>query len=114
MQGLVTLCCLRSRLKIVLTAIRFVYLAYFAFQTLAAFIEMSPNIRSIDLRDNCISPEGLKILFDATRRNPSVLYVTKVQSGLMIEGFRELAARYFLSSFFALNHSSRVILLGQC
>lgn len=33
---------------------------------------------------------GCKMLFDATRKNTSVLYVTHKQNGLMIEGHREI------------------------
>ena len=38
--------------------------------------------------------KGAKLLFDATRRNSSVLYVTQKQNGFMIEGHREIAGRY--------------------
>ena len=37
-----------------------------------------------------ISNVGMQQLFDATRRNSSVLYVTQRQNGAMIEGHREL------------------------
>lgn len=59
-------------------------------QLLGSFVEKSTELRMLDLRGNMISVTGLKQLFDATRRNPSVLYVTQRQEGCMIEGHREL------------------------
>jgi hypothetical protein len=44
----------------------------------------------LDLRENFISTSGTKILFDAVRKNTSVLYVTQRQNGFMIEGHREI------------------------
>ena len=58
---------------------------------LANVVETSPDLRVLDLRENCITEKGAKILFDATRRNITVLYVTQRQSGFMIEGHREIA-----------------------
>jgi hypothetical protein len=58
---------------------------------LASIVETSPDLRLVDLRENCISEKGAKILFDATRRNTTVLYVTQRQGGFMIEGHREIA-----------------------
>ena len=58
---------------------------------LANIVETSPDLRVLDLRENCISEKGAKILFDATRRNTTVLYVTQRQGGFMIEGHREIA-----------------------
>lgn len=59
-------------------------------QLLGSFVEKSTELRMLDLRGNMISVTGLKQLFDSTRRNPSVLYVTQRQEGCMIEGHREL------------------------
>jgi len=58
---------------------------------LANVVETSPDLRLLDLRENCVSEKGAKILFDATRRNTTVLYVTQKQNGFMIEGHREIA-----------------------
>lgn len=58
---------------------------------LSNVVETSPDLRLLDLRENCISEKGAKILFDATRRNISILYVTQRQGGFMVEGHREIA-----------------------
>ncbi len=57
---------------------------------MASFVEKSADLRMLDLRGNMISGTGCKQLFDATRRNTSILYVTTRQDGYMIEGHREL------------------------
>ena len=56
-------------------------------------LEKSSQLRMLDLRYNAISEAGLQLLFNATRKNQTVLVVTKKQSGTMIEGHRELAAQ---------------------
>ena len=60
-------------------------------KVLANIVETSPDLRLLDLRENCMTEKGAKILFDATRRNISILYVTQRQGGFMIEGHREIA-----------------------
>jgi hypothetical protein len=47
----------------------------------------------LDLRDNSISDIGLQLLFDAIRKNSTVLVVNRKQNGSMIEGQRELSGR---------------------
>ena len=49
----------------------------------------------------CHTCLGMKQLFDATRRNSSVLYVTQRQQGAMIEGHRELIDGYFEFFYFS-------------
>lgn len=58
---------------------------------LANVVETSPDLRLLDLRENCMTEKGAKVLFDATRRNITILYVTQRQNGFMIEGHREIA-----------------------
>ncbi len=57
---------------------------------LASFVEKSSELRMLDIRENYITEVGAKLLFDATRKNPSILYVTQKQGGFMIEGHREI------------------------
>jgi len=57
---------------------------------LSALVSKSTNLRMLDLRENFISTAGTKVLFDAVRKNTSVLYVTQRQNGFMIEGHREI------------------------
>lgn len=78
---------------------------------LCGLVEKSNQLRMLDLRGNLISPAGAttfcvmssyilgiilfldvgaQLLFDATRKNPSVLYVTQKQNGFMVEGHREI------------------------
>lgn len=59
-------------------------------KVLAAMVEKSSALRMLDLRENLLSTTGAKFLFDATRRNITVLYVTQRQNGYMIEGHREI------------------------
>ena len=60
---------------------------------IAAMVETSTSLRMVDLRSNLISPKGARVLFDATRRNTSVLYVTQRQGGFMIEGHRDIVGQ---------------------
>jgi hypothetical protein len=60
---------------------------------LADMVSTSPHLRMLDLRSNLISAKGARILFDASRRNPTVLYVTQRQNGFMIEGHREIVGQ---------------------
>lgn len=57
---------------------------------LSGLVEKTRSLRMLDLRGNMISPVGAKMLFDATRRNQAVLYVTQRQGGFMVEGHREI------------------------
>jgi hypothetical protein len=59
-------------------------------QVLSTLVEKSPELRILDLRDNCISSAGAKMLYDSTRKNTSILYVTQRQGGVIIEGHREI------------------------
>jgi hypothetical protein len=59
-------------------------------KVLSAMVEKSSTLRMLDLRENLLSTTGAKFLFDATRRNITVLYVTQRQNGYMIEGHREI------------------------
>jgi predicted nucleic acid-binding Zn-ribbon protein len=60
---------------------------------LAGLVENSQSLRMVDLRSNLISPKGARIMFDATRRNTTVLYVTQRQGGFMIEGHRDIVGQ---------------------
>jgi hypothetical protein len=60
---------------------------------LAGLVENSASLRMVDLRSNLISPKGARIMFDATRRNTTVLYVTQRQGGFMIEGHRDIVGQ---------------------
>ena len=60
---------------------------------LAGLVENSVSLRMVDLRSNLISPKGARIMFDATRRNTTVLYVTQRQGGFMIEGHRDIVGQ---------------------
>ena len=44
----------------------------------------------LDLRENNISDDGAKMLFEACRKNTTIMYVTQRQNGFMIEGHREI------------------------
>ncbi len=59
-------------------------------QTLGRLLEKSPQLRMLDLRENKISDAGAKVLFDAVRKNVTIMYVTQRQNGFMIEGHREI------------------------
>jgi hypothetical protein len=59
-------------------------------KTIAKFLENTPSIRMLDLRENHIDDDGAKILFEAVKRNKTIMYVTQRQNGFMIEGHREI------------------------
>jgi hypothetical protein len=59
-------------------------------KTLSPLIERSGVLRFVDLRDNAITEKGAKMLFDSSRKNRSIMYVTQRQNGYMIEGHREI------------------------
>ncbi len=61
-------------------------------RTLNPLIEKSSILRFVDLRENAISEKGTKAIFDATRKNRSIMYVTQRQEGYMVEGHREISA----------------------
>ena len=62
-------------------------------RTLNPLIEKSSSLRFVDLRENAISDKGTKAIFDATRKNRSIMYVTQRQEGYMVEGHREIGSR---------------------
>jgi hypothetical protein len=60
---------------------------------LIELVESSESLRLLNVRENCLSMAGIEVLFDAVRKNSSVLYVVTKQEGALIEGCREIAGR---------------------
>lgn len=79
--------------RILLLNLRSNQITDLACKSIAPLVENSPNLRMLDLRSNLISPKGTRVLFDATRRNSSVMYVTQRQGGFMIEGHRDIVGQ---------------------
>ena len=80
--------------RIVMLNLKGNHLTDIACSTLAKIIEKSSNLRMVDLRENIISDDGAKMLFEACRKNVTIMYVTQRQNGFMIEGHREISGTH--------------------